>query len=105
MIAWDCIKILLDPKLGLTRVKKILLKRFQNGASNGNLLISGNPSGISEASAAAYTSLELKGWFIDVDEPPVTNIQQITFTTTSSSANWSPQSVVNSGNTLSPTIL
>lgn len=92
---------LYDAQLTTAQLDQILIDLDANGASGGNLLISGNPSVISEASAVAYNSLtNVKGWFIDVDAPPVTDIQTITFTTTSASSNWSPEAIVNAGNTL-----
>ena len=70
------------------------------GLSNGFLQLSNNPGILSNASLNAYNNLIARGWTIDVSAPPSPSVETITLTTTSTSAAWSPFSVVNQGATL-----
>ena len=92
--------ILYNSLLTSEELDQLLIDLDTHGQIGGNLEISGNPENLTYVSNAAYINLINNGWTIDVDAPPIQNVQTITLTTTSKSATWSPTTVTNTGATL-----
>ena len=89
---------LYDARLTSAVMDQVLIDLDNHGLSNGILQIANQKTGqsITFNSLIAYNNLIAKGWTIDVPAPAAPNTQQITLTTTSTSAAWSPETVINS---------
>ena len=88
--------------LPYVELDKVIIDLDANGAVNGSLKMIGQStrSTLTYNSLLAYTNLKLKGWTIDVGPPPPINLQTVSFSTTSRSANWTPELSDNWGVTL-----
>ncbi|MCK5787723.1 MAG: fibronectin type III domain-containing protein, partial [Chlamydiia bacterium] len=87
-----------NARLPSSVLDQVVMDLDDNGEINGNLFISNNPGYLSTYAREAYLNLvENKGWDIDVVAPPQLNIQVITLTSNSTSNEWKPGIVDNTG--------